>query len=143
MNVAPNRIVYLTLRGIAAVGALILAFASMSAFVMPGLAYDEGPMPSSTEIQLRFVGSLLLAAAVVIPFRWTSRGVLFAFRLALFTGIGVWLCIAGAHGLVNFMGGTKHWLIVPISGLMILFGVALPYSLLLSRAALRAREPGV
>lgn len=133
---------YRLLRGITLVGGGFWVLASVSAFIAPRLAYEDGPVPSLLGLLLRLAGSLLLAAAIALPLRWTTSGLLFIVRLFLFGAIALWIAYMGIQGVFDYFDGGKHWMIIPTSLYFLIFALALPLSLLIRRKAV-SRPDGV
>lgn len=74
---------YLPVRGATLLGTAAWALMAVSVYVLPGLAYDEEPLPSATYLSVQLLAALVGVFFIGLPFRWTNRRPLFAFRLVV------------------------------------------------------------
>ena len=135
-------ILYRAARVVLILGALLWVFASISAYMLPELAYDEGPMPTQRQQQLDLARAIGVALLLAVPFRWTARGVPFFLRLIAVSLISLWILVAAARGLWGFVQGSKHWLVIPASGMFVVVAILLPLTLLTARKIYGRGEAG-
>lgn len=136
------RIAYRIARGAIVLAALLWVFSAVAGYlVLPELHYDDHrSIPPASERQLAFAGSLLGAILIAAPYRWTMRRWPFNIRFAAFCVLSLWLIRGAGFGLVGYLRGTKHWLVVPVSGALLAVAIILPLTLLVARRIYRAEE---
>lgn len=131
-----EKALYLVVRiGIAVAGLLVILLTLWSEFLATGLTYLDEPagIPPLRDRLPRILLSLGIGLLLCVPHRWTTRGVLFWLRLALYLAMGGFILWLAGQGVIEGLGRGRHWLIFSVSAILALIGLALPFCLWWSR----------
>jgi hypothetical protein len=131
---------YLPLRWALLAATALWVLIAISTSAMPGLAYDEGPVPTDAYLARQLVAAAIGALAVGLPFRWSDAQPLFAVRMLAITGLSSWViidvCIRGIR-----VGGVRA---IPVTAMVALyFAVAAWCAVESRRANIGMRHGGV
>lgn len=124
---------YLLIRGyVFACGLIIAVSTFVSHFILPELFFEAAPPPFSEQLPF-IVISFGYALLLLIPHRWTLHGPLFYGKLLLLLITSTYLAVISVVGFLDYLNGTKHWMIIPVSLCTMILAIGAPATLLIRR----------
>jgi hypothetical protein len=116
------------------VGALGVVMIVVSEMIPPEFGSSDGPPPAALPLWQeipRFLFLVALFAMLLIPSRWALRPLLYWPRLLAHVCVGLYFVFLGVWGIWGGVTQDKDPMILPISIVGLLIGVAIPASVLL------------
>jgi len=120
--------VFLTLSGI-----IIVVFTYSSHFIMPGLYYDNSPIPPIKERILNAGLPFLYAILLIVPHRYTVNNLAFYIKMSLLLIASCWMVLTGLNGIIEYLQGGKHWGILLTSMVALAISAVAPFTLFTKR----------
>ena len=116
-------------------GALLLIVGAVN-LLQPAALYSDASPPSRLVSAARGCAFIVLAAAVLLPYRLRLPPRLARARLLLVVLTALLATCHSLRGLLDYLHGEKHWLIIPTLTLVLLAGWSALGALLAARPRL-------
>ena len=120
---------YVLRAAIACVGLLLVPLA-----VIPWIDLDGFREPH--ELSRSFSGkvlsstlALLCSLLLIVPHRWTTRGLGYGLKLGGLSFFGGWMIWASAIVALGYFSGTKHWVVIPVFLVAVVVAIGGPFTL--------------